>query len=239
MITSRDNATSERTITRWSSIEEVAGRVFMILWFGVAVQAQLQGIVAQLNDPNPHGLELIRSVVMLGFSGLIVFMTCIRRAPVAVAAGWEPRVAAFLGTFLIVGMPVLPASQVDPAWLTVGVVLMIVGLLASIYALSWLGRSFAIGAAARKLVTRGPYRMVRHPLYAFELLMVLGAVIANPSALAALFGLTTMLLLGVRTIYEERVLTAAFPEYAEYARRVPRFVPRPWNWLRSKALAGG
>lgn len=103
---------------------------------------------------------------------------------------------------------------------------MIVGLLTSVYCLAWLGRSFAIMATARKLVTGGPYSIVRNPLYACEMLTISGIVIANFSLLAVLFGLATLLLLCVRAIYEERILAATFPEYAEYAKHVPRIFPR-------------
>jgi protein-S-isoprenylcysteine O-methyltransferase Ste14 len=43
--------------------------------------------------------------------------------------------------------------------------LIVVGHLLAVYALAWLGRSFSIMAEARRLVTDGPYAVVRHPLY--------------------------------------------------------------------------
>jgi len=212
--------------SRWIFVEEVVGRVLLILWFAFAVVLQLRGTWAQVTAAQPDFLEIAKTILALTFSGLIVALTTIRRAPIAIASGWMPRVAAFLGTFLIIGMPALPAGQIGPFWSSIAIALMLVGLLSSVYSLAWLGRSFAVMATARKLVTGGPYGIVRNPLYACEMVTILGVVIANFSFVAVLFGLATLALLCLRTIYEERILAATFPEYAEYAERVPRIIPR-------------
>jgi protein-S-isoprenylcysteine O-methyltransferase Ste14 len=79
----------------------------------------------------------------------------------------------------------------------------------------------------RGLVLRGPYRLVRHPVYLGELISAVGMLLAKPHPLVViLFAIFAMLQYG-RTIYEERALRAAFPEsYPTYARRVPRLIPR-------------
>lgn len=210
----------------WIFVEEVVGRVLLILWFAFTVYLHWKGTWEQVTAAQPDFLALTKTILSLTFSGLIVALTTIRRPPIAIASGWMPRVAAFLGTFLIIGMPALPAGQIGPFWSSVGIALMIVGLLSSVYSLAWLGRSFAVMATARKLVTGGPYSIVRNPLYACEMVTILGVVITNFSLVAVLFGLATVALLCLRIIYEERILAATFPEYAEYARRVPRIFPR-------------
>jgi protein-S-isoprenylcysteine O-methyltransferase Ste14 len=75
------------------------------------------------------------------------------------------------------------------------------------------------------LVIRGPYRLVRHPVYLGELISILGMVVATLSP--ALFGLflATIALQYWRTINEERALAEVFPEYGEYRRETPRLVP--------------
>lgn len=85
--------------------------------------------------------------------------------------------------------------------------------------LLFLGRSFAIFPALRTVKARGPYRVVRHPLYALELLLVAlsGAVYAWWAG--AGLALVTALALIPRIEDEERVL-AQDPRYAAYQSEV-------------------
>jgi protein-S-isoprenylcysteine O-methyltransferase Ste14 len=78
----------------------------------------------------------------------------------------------------------------------------------------------------RGLVLRGPYRLVRHPVYLGELIAALGLLIARPHPLTfAVFGVFVVLQYW-RTIYEERALGTAYPdEYSAYRRQVPRLIP--------------
>jgi protein-S-isoprenylcysteine O-methyltransferase Ste14 len=96
-------------------------------------------------------------------------------------------------------------------------------LLVSVFAL---GRCFGVLPEVRGLVTRGPYRIVRHPVYLGEFGAVVGLLIAAPTAanagLALLFAIAQVL----RSRLEEAALTEEFPEYREYAARTPRFLPR-------------
>jgi protein-S-isoprenylcysteine O-methyltransferase Ste14 len=89
----------------------------------------------------------------------------------------------------------------------------------------WLGRSFSIMAEARGLVTRGPYAIVRHPLYVAEEIAVIGMVLLNWSLLAVLLACAQWALQLRRMRHEEEVLETAFPDYASYAARTPRWLP--------------
>jgi protein-S-isoprenylcysteine O-methyltransferase Ste14 len=92
----------------------------------------------------------------------------------------------------------------------------------------WL-RSYASGTVKknRELTTTGPYAFTRNPLYLGSMLIAAGFALALLSWLVAL-----VLALGFLVIYvpviasEERFLRAAFPQYGEYSRRVPRLIPR-------------
>src|SRR4051812_1056494 len=79
------------------------------------------------------------------------------------------------------------------------------------------------------LVSSGPYAVVRHPMYAGALVMMLGA----PIALGSWWGLVPVAamvaVIVARLLDEEALLTTQLPGYAEYRRRVKhRLVPRVW-----------
>ena len=107
----------------------------------------------------------------------------------------------------------------------VGSALVLTGTMFTIYALRYLGRHFGVVADVRGMVTSGPYRVVRHPLYAAETITLLGitAVVGNSLTVAA-FVVSTALQIW-RAKIEERALAATFPDYAQYARRTPMLVP--------------
>ena len=83
----------------------------------------------------------------------------------------------------------------------------------------------APGAA---LVTAGPYRWIRHPMYAAGLLFT-GALAADRcTPLRVGLWLALVAVLSAKLAREERFLRARFPGYAEYARRTRRLVPGLW-----------
>lgn len=99
------------------------------------------------------------------------------------------------------------------------------GLVLSLWGLVSLGRSFDIVPADRGLITHGPYCLMRHPIYAGELLSVLAMVSASLSIwnLLALAILVASLVLRIR--WEEDILS----DYAVYAHRVHfRLIPGVW-----------
>ncbi len=103
--------------------------------------------------------------------------------------------------------------------------LVIVGNAFTVVVLLRLGRSFSILPESRKLVTGGPYQIVRHPLYLAEAVAMLGTLINFISPLAILIVVLQIILQLVRIHYEERVMKETFPEYALYAKRTARLIP--------------
>lgn len=106
--------------------------------------------------------------------------------------------------------------------------LFVLGALGAVASMLTLGRSFAVLPGARALVVRGPYRVVRHPMYASELLMfaALVAPLGAPRALVAL--VLAALALALRIRAEEHVL-AVLPGHGAYRQQVPfRLVPGLW-----------
>jgi len=97
-----------------------------------------------------------------------------------------------------------------------GAVIAAVGLVLLLVARIQLGRSFAVSAQARKLVTTGLYSRIRNPIYVFSALFLCGVAIAmgRPVLLLVLLVLVPVQISRARK--EERVLTEAFGE--EYVR---------------------
>jgi len=117
-------------------------------------------------------------------------------------------------------------SQPTPFSLAVGLPVSLCGLAL---------RAWAAGHLAKnaQLAQSGPYAWVRNPLYIGTLLVALGLVLASRSIglgilFAAVFGLIYLPVIQL----EEQHLRSLFPEYADYARKVPALLPRP-------RLAGG
>jgi protein-S-isoprenylcysteine O-methyltransferase Ste14 len=88
-------------------------------------------------------------------------------------------------------------------------------------------RSFHATAAPTEggLVTSGPYRFLRHPIYSAVFLFSLAGVCAHLSLEAG--GLLLAVFLGAfgRMFAEEKLLRARYPEYAAYAQRTSRVLP--------------
>jgi protein-S-isoprenylcysteine O-methyltransferase Ste14 len=99
------------------------------------------------------------------------------------------------------------------------------GSLGSALVLARLGKSFSIMPEARNLVTGGPYAYARHPLYAVEMVTLLGTAIQFAQPWATLLAAGVVALQVTRSLFEEQVLAEAYPEYETYRRRTKRFIP--------------
>ena len=97
------------------------------------------------------------------------------------------------------------------------------GGVCSFLVLAKLGRSFSILPEARVLVTSGAYAFARHPLYAVEIVTIAGMAMQYRQPWATLLAAAVIAMLVVRSHFEEKVLTEAYPEYAQYRTRVKRF----------------
>ena len=113
-----------------------------------------------------------------------------------------------------------------------GLVIGLLGALFSIWAITHLRASFGLRAAVRELVTTGPYRRIRHPLYVGEIIHVFGVVILAATPVALYLFIVAVMLQVIRAKIEERKFLASEPAYAEFRRNTgflwPKlFVTRP------------
>jgi protein-S-isoprenylcysteine O-methyltransferase Ste14 len=180
-------------------------------------------------DPSVLPATLLFSTVSqvstLVFLVVLVVMFTVRHIPRRAAPGFYPRFAAVAGTFLSVGFVLLPPRELSSALHLASLLLVIAGTGFAICAVLVLGRSISILPEARRLVTRGPYALVRHPLYLGEIVALAGVALQYLSAWALLLlGLVSAFQLQ-RMKYEERVLFQIFPEYGDYMARTARLVP--------------
>lgn len=88
-------------------------------------------------------------------------------------------------------------------------------------------RSFhaAANPTAGGLVTTGPYRFIRHPIYTAACLFGWGPIVVHWSLVSVAFGILLLLGALVRMMCEERLVKQKYPEYVEYARVTKRMVP--------------
>jgi protein-S-isoprenylcysteine O-methyltransferase Ste14 len=142
--------------------------------------------------------------------------------------GW----AFVLAQFAVIGLMVVLPREVhytaSDVWRTIGMVLMVAGTGVGLWSAAFLGRGLTptpVPNGASELVTRGPYRYVRHPMYVAVLLFMGGVAIRSGSWFAWPLLIGLMVLFHVKARWEEGQLQEVFRGYDAYMGRTPRFVP--------------
>ena len=118
-------------------------------------------------------------------------------------------------------------SEVAVAW--EGAILAWLGALFAIWAKVMLGRWFSASFGIKEghaLVTRGPYGIVRHPIYTGMLALGVGLGVAFDSWLTVTFAALFTIPFALHAAIEEQMLAKHFGgEWTDYAARVSRIVP--------------
>jgi protein-S-isoprenylcysteine O-methyltransferase Ste14 len=120
-----------------------------------------------------------------------------------------------------------PAS-LTRVFVTGGVVLMLAGgalLFASLLRLGAGLTPLPYPRPGATLVVTGPYRLVRHPMYAGGIVLGFGWALFNRGWLTLVFATVILVFFDIKSAREERWLVARFPDYAAYQRRVRKLIP--------------
>ena len=173
-------------------------------------------LLAYVSFLKYHANGWLNFLGLLIVNSIFVVMYIAKRDATSISQSPALWLLAFVGTCMPL---VLRPTATVSAWAGTGNVLQLVGLSAIATAILSLRRSFGIVPAHRGIRTEGIYNLVRHPLYASELLWMLGFVIANPSAWNIAIWLCDCALQFTRACAEERFLSFD-PVYAHYRARV-------------------
>ena len=149
----------------------------------------------------------------------------------SVPSGWRSRLTGVsaIGVFVIAGV-LRGGSLGVHSWIlgAIGAMLFTCGIALAVWARLHLGRNWGMPMTQRaepELVTSGPYRFVRHPIYSGLLTAMLGTALVDN-----LLGLIVVAVLVAYFYYcgtvEERNLSATFPTaYPEYRSRTKMLIP--------------
>lgn len=177
---------------------------------------------------------LLAPTFLLELAVAIAFL--IRDEPKAATKSLRARVSAYGGSFVAIAFLQI-AQRSNPEWFVptitpftpIAILMWFGGTLWTAYAVWHLRYAFSIEPAARRLVTSGPYSVARHPVYTGYFVQYIGMWITLPSLPFAVALLVWAAAMIDRMYLEERVLREAFPEYADYKRRVGALCPAPFR----------
>jgi protein-S-isoprenylcysteine O-methyltransferase Ste14 len=148
------------------------------------------------------------------------------------------RVIMFFASVGFIALLVVPAldhrfgwSVVPLAGVVAGDILVAMGfyVIFRVYRVNTFTAATIQVAADQRVISSGPYAIVRHPMYAGASLYVVGTPLALGSYWGLLAAAAMLPFLIWRLVDEERLLARKLPGYTEYQQRVPhRLVP--WMW---------
>lgn len=221
----------------WSPAWDIAMRGVGFLWTGFLLSRNVGSTLEFVRSPHAASMPTVvfvsavaARIAFLTFLLLLVFFFVVRLKPLAKATGIGTRAVALAGTFLPTFFGILPRYDDSALINFMSFACLAVGNGLTAYGFSYLSRSASIMAEARRLVTSGPYRFVRHPVYLFEEIALVGVLLnyvgsLRVATLALLILVAHMWCQFQRMNNEEAVLGATFPEYSDYKARTAKILP--------------
>lgn len=190
----------------------------------IAIVAITPNVFELYHRYTAANLSFVRAVA--GIQTIILVITMVfRRTPVRVTPNPWYWLLAFVATYgLIAFYPFAPrGTPIVPV--IVPNVLVLISVAIMIYARLSLGRSIGYVPADRGIVTSGPYRFVRHPIYSGLFVTLFAFLLRAYSPLNLLLAAVIVGLFMLKSVIEERFLRDN-PEYAAYMKQVRfRWIP--------------
>ena len=141
---------------------------------------------------------------------------------------WMGWIIVILGWIL---QPLFLHSAPTRYWAgLLGVGLIVLGYAATLWTYSVMGSSWRLGVdpcEKNKLVTTGPFSAVRHPIYVFQIIMLIGVFLLLPTALSLAILIVHFICVLIKTHDEEAYLETIYgDEYKQYKTRTGRLFPK-------------
>jgi protein-S-isoprenylcysteine O-methyltransferase Ste14 len=153
---------------------------------------------------------------------------------------WDKVFIILYQLFLLAWLVLMPLDAVKYHWSQIPIMLQVVGVMLLITSFIIISLTFRENAflsptvrvqleRGQTVISTGPYRYVRHPMYAGGLLLFLGTPLLLGSWYGLLLVVLLILVVAVRAVLEERVLRDELPGYAAYMKQVKyRLIPYVW-----------
>lgn len=172
-----------------------------------------------------EGLRWLGALLVCAFYLLIIWCYLRRSPATATTSSVTARVAAVAATLTPFAFPLLHGAPAGVGRQSVADGLLVAGTGWALWSLRCLGRNLSVFAQARELADGGPYRWIRHPLYAGEIVSSLGLALAAGTVAAFALWLALCALQGYRVLREEQLLLQALPQYRSYRSRTAALFP--------------
>jgi protein-S-isoprenylcysteine O-methyltransferase Ste14 len=170
-------------------------------------------------------LGWLSAALVCCFYALVIWAYLIRGPAVATTSSLPASAVAVVATFAPFAFPLLAGVAPGGIRQVAADALLASGTTLSIWSLRHLGRYLSVIAQARGVADRGPYGLVRHPLYTGELVSALGLTLLAGTTAAYGLWLALIAMQVYRARREERVLLEALPGYRDYRARTAALVP--------------
>jgi protein-S-isoprenylcysteine O-methyltransferase Ste14 len=199
----------------------------LIIRAGVAV-ILMAFLIHRISSYSRYWFKPLWMVETLIFAVFLVSYI-IRKDPVERSRGVREIIIPVIGgvlPFALLYSPPHPLILSSMTYVYAVFIWMTVGTCLTLWGLWTLRRSFSVTVEARELVTGGPYRFVRHPVYMGEMLTACAVAALRFSWINAILLLFFIVIQLYRSRMEEDKLARVFPPYTEFAAKACWFWPR-------------